>query len=196
MKVTNARFWFPVTVQVHNNQLSFDTKEGVHSTLNVFAAKLPDRPGLQTFGSTVSRDFRTAFSSSPLKASQSSERLSVAPGPHVWDILIIKGRERAAMSAGDHTRLQVAPLRGTTKWRPARCSCRRQQASNPLPSSRLARAVRARVHQVVPRLEGFELQTTEKLGILHAGLQPGSRRPKPTSPTIILYTTVKRASEV
>src|SRR5947208_4524501 len=59
LKVTNDTVLVPVTVQIPNNQLSFDSKEGVHSaTLNIFGrvSTLTGRV-VQTFEDPVSREF-------------------------------------------------------------------------------------------------------------------------------------------
>src|SRR4029077_16727386 len=59
MKVTNDTVLVPVTVQVPNNQLSFSSKEGIHSaTINIFGrvSSLTGRV-VQTFEDSVSRDF-------------------------------------------------------------------------------------------------------------------------------------------
>src|SRR5262244_1646032 len=59
LKVTNDTVLVPVTVQVPNNQLSFASKEGIHTaTLNVFGrvSTLTNRI-VQTFEEAVSRDF-------------------------------------------------------------------------------------------------------------------------------------------
>src|ERR1700687_116395 len=59
LKVTNDTVLVPVTVQIPNNQLSFENKEGVHSaTLNIFGrvSTLTGRV-VQTFEDPVSRGF-------------------------------------------------------------------------------------------------------------------------------------------
>src|SRR5882762_2969251 len=59
LKVTNDTVLVPVTVQIPNNQLSFHSKEGIHSaTLNIFGrvSTLSGRV-VQTFEDSVSRDF-------------------------------------------------------------------------------------------------------------------------------------------
>src|SRR5271154_4200050 len=59
LKVTNDTVLVPVTVQVPNSQLSFRTKDGVHSaTINIFG-RVTTLTGriVQTFEESVSRDF-------------------------------------------------------------------------------------------------------------------------------------------
>src|ERR1700720_423578 len=59
LKVTNDTVLVPVTVQIPNTQLSFQSKEGVHSaTINIFGrvSTLTGRV-VQTFEDSVSRDF-------------------------------------------------------------------------------------------------------------------------------------------
>src|SRR5499425_2722837 len=59
LKVTNDTVLVPVTVQIPNHQLSFQTKDGVHSaTINIFGrvSTLTGRV-VQTFEDVMSRDF-------------------------------------------------------------------------------------------------------------------------------------------
>src|SRR6202166_752410 len=62
LKVTNDTVLVPVTIQIPNNQLSFDSKDGVHSaTMNIFGrvSTLTGRV-VQTFEDPVSRVFPTS----------------------------------------------------------------------------------------------------------------------------------------
>src|SRR5882757_9808518 len=91
MKVTNDTVLVPVTVQVPNNQLSFDNKEGVHSaTLNVFGrvSSLTGRV-VQTFEDPVSRDFPDSLFQQSVKLQSIYQKaIPLRPGLYRLDIVI------------------------------------------------------------------------------------------------------------
>src|ERR1700676_1309415 len=91
LKVTNDTVLVPVNVQVPNNQLSFDSKEGVHSaTLNVFGrvSTLTGRV-VQTFEDPVSRDFPDSLFQQSLKLQSIYQKaIPLRPGLYRLDIVI------------------------------------------------------------------------------------------------------------
>ena len=91
LKVTNDTVLVPVTVQVPNNQLSFTSKEGIHSaTLNVFGrvSTLTGRV-VQTFEESVSRDFPDSlFQQSVRLQSIYQKAVPLRPGLYRLDIVI------------------------------------------------------------------------------------------------------------
>src|SRR5437870_3449052 len=69
LKVTNDTVLVPVTIQVPNGQLSFTSKEGIHSaTMNIFG-RITTLTGrvVQTFEDSVSRDFPDSLFQQSLK---------------------------------------------------------------------------------------------------------------------------------
>ena len=91
LKVTNDTVLVPVTVQIPNNQLSFETKEGVHSaTLNIFVrvSTLTGRVA-QTFEDPVSRDFPDSLFQRSLKLQSIYQKaVPLRPGLYRLDIVI------------------------------------------------------------------------------------------------------------
>src|ERR1700726_4140074 len=91
LKVTNDTVLVQVTIQVPNNQLSFDSKEGVHSaTLNVFGrvSTLTGRV-VQTFEDPVSRDFPDSLFQRSLKLQYIYQKaVPLRPGLYRLDIVI------------------------------------------------------------------------------------------------------------
>src|ERR1700686_113598 len=91
LKVTNNTVLVPVTVQIPNNQLSFDSKEGVHSaTLNIFGrvSTLTGRV-VQTFEDPVSRDFPESLFQRSLKLQSIYQKaVPLRPGLYRLDIVI------------------------------------------------------------------------------------------------------------
>src|SRR3977135_2476789 len=91
LKVTNDTVLVPVTVQIPNNQLSFDSKEGVHSaTLNIFGrvSTLTGRV-VQTFEDPVSRDFPDSLFQRSLKLQSIYQKaVPLRPGLYRLDIVI------------------------------------------------------------------------------------------------------------
>jgi GWxTD domain-containing protein len=91
LKVTNDTVLVPVTIQVPNNQLSFESKEGVHSaTLNVFGriSTLTGRV-VQTFEDPVSRDFPDSLFQQSIKLQSIYQKaVPLRPGLYRLDIVI------------------------------------------------------------------------------------------------------------
>jgi GWxTD domain-containing protein len=91
LKVTNDTVLVPVTVQIPNNQLSFESKEGVHSaTLNIFGrvSTLTGRV-VQTFEDPVSRDFPESLFQRSLKLQSIYQKaVPLRPGLYRLDIVI------------------------------------------------------------------------------------------------------------
>src|SRR5450432_3909984 len=91
LKVTNDTVLVPVTVQVPNNQLSFETKEGVHSaTLNVFGriSSLTGRV-VQTFEDPVSKDFPDSLFQQSVKLQSIYQKaIPLRPGLYRLDLVI------------------------------------------------------------------------------------------------------------
>src|SRR6266403_123499 len=91
LKVTNDTVLVPVTVQVPNSQLSFQSKDGVHSaTLNVFgrASTLTGRV-VQTFEEAVSRDFPDSLFQQSVKLQSIYQKaVPLRPGLYRLDLVI------------------------------------------------------------------------------------------------------------
>ena len=91
LKVTNDTVLVPVTVQVPNSQLSFQSKEGVHSaTLNVFGrvSTLTGRV-VQTFEDSVSRDFPDSLFQQSIKLHSIYQKaVPLRPGLYRLDLVI------------------------------------------------------------------------------------------------------------
>jgi hypothetical protein len=91
LKVTNDTVLVPVTVQIPNNQLSYNFKEGVHSaTLNIFGrvSTLSGRV-VQTFEDPVSKDFpETLFQRSVKLQSIYQKAVPLRPGLYRLDIVV------------------------------------------------------------------------------------------------------------
>jgi GWxTD domain-containing protein len=108
LKVTNDTVLVPVTVQVPNTQLSFRTKDGVHSaTINIFGrvTTLTGRV-VQTFEEAVSRDFPDSLFQQSLKL-QSIYQKSVPLRPGLYRLdLVIKDVESGNVGVVN-TRLAV-----------------------------------------------------------------------------------------
>jgi GWxTD domain-containing protein len=108
LKVTNDTVLVPVTVQIPNNQLSFDNKDGVHSaTLNIFGrvSTLTGRV-VQTFEDPVSRDFPESLFQKSLKLQSIYQKaVPLRPGLYRLD-LVIKDVKSGNVGV-INTRLQV-----------------------------------------------------------------------------------------
>src|SRR5712691_6364198 len=91
LKVTNDTVLVPVTVQVPNSQLSFQSKEGIHTAvLNIFGriSTLTGRV-VQTFEDSVSRDFPdTLFQQSLKLQSIYQKAVPLRPGLYRLDLVI------------------------------------------------------------------------------------------------------------
>src|SRR6202158_5237704 len=108
LKVTNDTVLVPVTIQIPNNQLSFDSKEGVHSaTLNIFGrvSTLTGRV-VQTFEDPVSRDFPESLFQRSLKL-QSIYQKAVPLRPGLYRLDIVIKDVKSGNVGVINTRLQV-----------------------------------------------------------------------------------------
>jgi hypothetical protein len=91
LKVTNDTVLVPVTIQVPNGQLSFTSKEGIHSaTMNIFGrvTTLTGRV-VQTFEDSVSRDFPDSLFQRSLKLQSIYQKaVPLRPGLYRLDLVI------------------------------------------------------------------------------------------------------------
>jgi GWxTD domain-containing protein len=91
LKVTNDTVLVPVTIQVPNSQLSFQSKEGVHSaTMNVFGrvSTLTGRV-VQTFEEPISRDFPDSLYQQSVKLQSIYQKaIPLRPGLYRLDLVI------------------------------------------------------------------------------------------------------------
>ena len=91
LKVTNDTVLVPVTIQIPNNQLSFESKDGVHSaTLNIFGriSTLTGRV-VQTFEDPVSRDFPDSLFQQSVKLQSIYQKaVPLRPGLYRLDIVL------------------------------------------------------------------------------------------------------------
>ncbi|HLZ12629.1 MAG TPA: GWxTD domain-containing protein [Candidatus Acidoferrum sp.] len=91
LKVTNDTVLVPVTVQIPNGQLSFQSKDGVHSaTINVFGrvSTLTGRV-VQTFEDAVSRDFPDSLFQQSVKLQSIYQKaVPLRPGLYRLDLVI------------------------------------------------------------------------------------------------------------
>jgi GWxTD domain-containing protein len=108
LKVTSDTVLVPITVQIPNNQLSFKTKEGVHSAeLNIFGrvTTLTGRV-VQTFEDSVMKDYpESLFAMSVKQTSIYQKSLPLRPGLYRLD-LVIKDVNTGNVGA-ENTRLAV-----------------------------------------------------------------------------------------
>src|SRR5258708_6435960 len=91
LKVTNDTVLVPVTVQIPNSQLSFQSKDGIHSaTLNIFGrvSTLTGRV-VQTFEDPVSKDFPDSLYQQSLKLQSIYQKaIPLRPGLYRLDLVI------------------------------------------------------------------------------------------------------------
>jgi GWxTD domain-containing protein len=91
LKVTNDTVLVPVTVQIPNSQLSFQSKNGIHSAvLNIFGrvSTLTNRV-VQTFEDSMSRDFPDSLYQQSLKLQSIYQKaVPLRPGLYRLDLVI------------------------------------------------------------------------------------------------------------
>src|SRR5713226_3558414 len=91
LKVTNDTVLVPVTIQIPNGQLSFTSKEGIHSaTMNIFG-RITTLTGrvVQTFEDSVSKDFPDSLYQQSLKLQSIYQKaVPLRPGLYRLDIVI------------------------------------------------------------------------------------------------------------
>src|SRR5438128_5169980 len=108
LKVTNDTVLVPVTIQIPNSQLSFQSKDGIHSaTMNIFGrvSTLTGRV-VQTFEDPVSKDFPDSLFQQSLKLQSLYQKaIPLRPGLYRLD-LVIKDVQSGNIGVVN-TRLQV-----------------------------------------------------------------------------------------
>jgi len=90
LRVAGDTVLVPITLQIPNNQLSFQSKDGVHTaTLNLFArvSSLSGRT-VQTFEDTIRRDFPIRFCRARCAPLDLSEGRSAAPRLYRLDMVL------------------------------------------------------------------------------------------------------------
>jgi len=91
MKVTNDTVLVPITIQVSNGQLNFQSKDGIHSaTMNVFGrvSTLTGRV-VQTFEDPVAKDFPDSLFQQSLKLQSIYQKaVPLRPGLYRLDIVV------------------------------------------------------------------------------------------------------------
>jgi GWxTD domain-containing protein len=196
MKVTNDTVLVPVTVQVPNNQLSFENKEGVHSaTLNVFGrvSSLTGRV-VQTFEDPVSRDFPDSLFQQSVKLQSIYQKaIPLRPGLYRLDIVIkdVKSGNVGVVN----TRLQV-PRFEDDKLETSSLIVADGAKLEHVPSKQIGSGQFVLGStKVVPRLDG-EFNGNEKLGIYMQvyNLKPDEKTHKSTS--TFIYTVKKGDQQV
>jgi GWxTD domain-containing protein len=196
IKVTNDTVLVPVTVQVPNNQLSFENKEGVHSaTLNVFGrvSSLTGRV-VQTFEDPVSRDFPDSLFQQSVKLQSIYQKaIPLRPGLYRLDIVIkdVKSGNVGVVN----TRLQV-PRFEDDKLETSSLIMADGAKLEHVPSKQIGTGQFVLGStKVVPRLDG-EFNTNEKLGIYMQvyNLKPDEKTHKSNSSFV--YTVKKGDQQV
>jgi GWxTD domain-containing protein len=196
LKVTNDTVLVPVTVQVPNNQLSFDNKEGVHSaTLNVFGrvSSLSGRV-VQTFEDPVSRDFPDSLFQQSVKLQSIYQKaIPLRPGLYRLDIVIkdVKSGNVGVVN----TRLQV-PRFEDDKLEASSLIVADGAKLEHVPSKQIGTGQFVLGStKVVPRLDG-EFANSEKLGIYMQvyNLKPDEKTHK--SSANFVYTVKKGDQQV
>jgi GWxTD domain-containing protein len=194
LKVTSDTVLVPITVQIPNNQLSFKSKEGVHSAeVNIFGrvSTLTGRV-VQTFEDSVMRDYPDSlFAMSVKQMSIYQKALPLRPGLYRLD-LVVKDVSSGNVGAVN-TRLQVH-----------RYEEDKLEASTLILADQIEHVPARQVgtgqfvlgsSKVRPRLEG-DFTTAEKLGIY---LQVYNLKPDETShksSAAFVYTVKKGDQQV
>jgi GWxTD domain-containing protein len=194
LKVTNDTVLVPVTVQVPNSQLSFQSKEGVHSaTINVFGrvSTLTGRV-VQTFEDSVSRDFpESLFQQSVKLQSIYQKAVPLRPGLYRLD-LVIKDVQSGNVGVVN-SRLQV-PRYEDDKLESSSLILADQIEHVPAKQIGSGQFVLGS-SKVRPRLEG-DFTTADKLGIYMQvyNLKPDDKTHK--SNATVQYTVRKGSTQV
>jgi GWxTD domain-containing protein len=196
MKVTNDTVLVPVTVQVPNNQLSYDMKEGVHSaTLNVFGriSSLTGRV-VQTFEDPVSRDFPDSLFQQSVKL-QSIYQKAVPLRPGLYRLDIVIKDVKSGNVGVVNTRLQV-PRFEDDKLETSSLIVADGSKLEHVPSKQIGTGQFVLGStKVVPRLDG-EFTNSEKLGIYMQvyNLKPDDKTHK--SSASFVYTVKKGDQQI
>jgi GWxTD domain-containing protein len=194
LKVTNDTVLVPVTVQVPNSQLSFQSKDGVHSaTLNVFGrvSTLTGRV-VQTFEEAVSRDFPDSLFQQSVKLQSIYQKaVPLRPGLYRLD-LVIKDVQSGNVGVVN-SRLQV-PRYADEKLEASSLILADQIEHVPAKQIGAGQFVLGS-SKVRPRLEG-DFTTADKLGIY---MQVYNLKPDDTthkSSATFQYTVKKSGQQV
>ena len=194
LKVTNDTVLVPVTVQIPNSQLSFQSKEGIHSaTLNVFGrvSTLTGRV-VQTFEDSVSRDFPDSLFQQSIKLHSIYQKaVPLRPGLYRLD-LVIKDVQSGNVGV-INSRLQV-PRYEDDKLESSSLILADQIEHVPAKQIGAGQFVLGS-SKVRPRLEG-DFTTADKLGIYMQvyNLKPDDKTHK--SSATFQYTVKKGAEQV
>src|ERR1700676_3685138 len=194
LKVTNDTVLVPVTVQVPNSQLSFLSKEGIHSaTLNVFGrvSTLTGRV-VQTFEEAVSRDFPDSLFQQSVKLQSIYQKaIPLRPGLYRLD-LVIKDVQSGNVGVVN-TRLAV-PRYADEKLEASSLILADQIEHVPAKQIGTGQFVLGS-SKVRPRLEG-DFTTAERLGIYLQvyNLKPDEKTHK--SNASFIYTVKKGETQV
>src|SRR5467141_2083964 len=163
LKVTNDTVLVPVTIQIPNSQLSFLSKDGIHSaTLNIFGrvSTLTGRV-VQTFEDPISKDFPDSLFQQSLKLQSIYQKaIPLRPGLYRLD-LVIKDEQSGNIGVVN-SRLQVP-----------RYEDDKLEASSLILADQIERVPAKQIgsgqfvlgsSKVRPRLEG-DFTTADRLGI-------------------------------
>jgi hypothetical protein len=192
LKVTNDTVLVPVTIQIPNGQLTFQSKDGVHSaTLNIFGrvSTLTGRV-VQTFEDPVSKDFPDSLFQQSLKLHSIYQKaVPLRPGLYRLD-LVIKDVQSGNVGV-INTRLQV-PRYDDAKLEASSLILADQIEHVPAKQIGTGQFVLGS-SKVRPRMEG-DFTTADKLGIY---LQVYNLKPDETThkSNATFQYTVKKGSE-
>jgi GWxTD domain-containing protein len=111
LRVAGDTVLVPITIQIPNNQLSFQSKDGVHTaTLNLFArvSSLSGRT-VQTFEDTIRKDFPDSLLQGSLRSSSIYQKaVPLRPGLYRLDVVL---KDTTSNNVGVvNTRLAVPPF--------------------------------------------------------------------------------------
>ena len=192
LKVTNDTVLVPVTVQIPNSQLQFQSKEGIHSaTINIFGrvSTLTGRV-VQTFEDAVSRDFPDSLFQQSVKLQSIYQKaVPLRPGLYRLD-LVIKDVQSGNVGV-INSRLQV-PRYEDDKLETSSLILADQIEHVPAKQIGAGQFVLGS-SKVRPRLEG-DFTTLDKLGIYMQvyNLKPDDKTHKSSA---TFQYTVKRGNE-
>jgi GWxTD domain-containing protein len=192
LKVTNDTVLVPVTVQIPNSQLNFQSKEGIHSaTINIFG-RISTLTGriVQTFEDAVSRDFPDSLFQQSVKLQSIYQKaVPLRPGLYRLD-LVIKDVQSGNVGV-INSRLQV-PRFDDDKLDTSSLILADQIEHVPAKQIGAGQFVLGS-SKVRPRLEG-DFTTTDKLGIYMQvyNLKPDDKTHKSSA---TFQYTVKRGTE-
>ncbi len=196
VKVTNDTVLVPITIQVPNNQLQYNSKEGVYSaTLNVFGrvSSLTGRV-VQTFEDPVSRDFPESLYQQSLKL-QSIYQKAVPLRPGLYRLDIVIKDVKSGNVGVVNTRLQV-PRFEDDKLEASSLIVADGAKLEHVPSKQIGTGQFVLGStKVVPRLDA-EFQNSEKLGIYMQvyNLKPDDKTHK--SAATFVYTVKKGDQQI